>query len=65
MNPGAQVNAQLQQIHKAWEDASCDPSLGNRDLSCVCGDPDNSLGPIKASGAEFCFLSAILWRWFI
>ena len=62
MNPGAQVSAQLQRIYKAWEDASCDASLGNRDLSCVCGGPDNSFGPIKVSGAELYFPSAILWR---
>ena len=62
MNPGAQMNTQLRRIYKAWEDASCDPPLGSRDLSCVCGDPDNSLGPIKVSHAELYFPSAILWR---
>lgn len=65
MDSGAQMNIQLQQIYKTWEGASCDTSRGTRDLSCVCGDPDNSLGPIKAFGADLYFPSAVFWGWFI
>lgn len=61
MDSGAQMTTPLQQISKTWEDASCDTSQGTRHLSWVCGDPDNSLGPIKAFGADLYFPSAVCW----
>lgn len=47
LDSGAQMNTQLQEIYKTWEDASCDISQGTRDLSCACGNLTTALDPLK------------------
>lgn len=47
MDSGAQMNRQLQQIYKTWEDASCDISQGTRDLSGSVVTLTTALDPLK------------------